>query len=158
MRVVRYISNVQALICIGLAALFLLSGFAKIADTSGFVATVQAHGVVSASVANLVGIALPWLEVLVGVVALWSAANGSGHHRSILSATLLFGAFSAYAWFLVVTPPTKPAGCGCGFSRALVEDWSWIAWRNTAATVLLGVIALTRSPFTEPDQAAATAS
>jgi hypothetical protein len=158
MKADRHIATVRAAICNGLAALFMLSGFAKVADSQGFITTVQAHGVVSAPTATFVASSLPWIEVLVGVGALWSAANGYGLRRSIFAAALLFGIFSAYAWFLVASPPTKPAGCGCGFSKAPVEDWSWIAWRNTASTVLLGVVALTRYRFAEPERAAVMAS
>ncbi|MFN9973294.1 MAG: MauE/DoxX family redox-associated membrane protein, partial [Phycisphaerae bacterium] len=86
----------------------MLSGFAKVADSQGFITTVQAHGVVSAPTATFVASFLPWIEVLVGVGALWSAANGYGLRRSIFAAALLFGIFSAYAWFLVASPPTKP--------------------------------------------------
>lgn len=154
----RHIATVRAGICIGLAALFMLTGFAKIADSQGFVTTVQTHGVLSTWTASLVAPAIAWIEVIVALGALWGAANGQGLRAWIGAAALLFGAFSVYAWFLVVAPPAKPVGCGCGFSKAPVEDWSWVAWRNTGGTVLLGLLALIRHPIAEPERAASLTS
>lgn len=90
-----------------LAGVWFLSGFAKAFDPTTARAAVRAYQLLPVDLADIVGIALPWLEIMLGVLLLLGAAT---RLAAVFSAVLLMvfiaGVISAAARGLSID-------CGC---------------------------------------------
>lgn len=116
------------------ACVLLFAGFSKIQTWSDFIRDVQNHGVVPSTLVQPLGVAFISIELLTGLAALCLALR---QHRTGAAPCLLLAVFFAgltsYCLVLCMHPPAIRSGCGCGFSRTLVQDWTPLAIRNAAA-------------------------
>ena len=129
---------------------YVVSGSLKALDIESFAQTLALHH--NRASDDLSGAA--WLAVVVEIGAglLVLACLMARRPRTACAlATGMFIVFSAYAAWMMIFPPSKPAGCCCGFARELLapDGWKWIHIRNSLVTAsLAGFVALVspRSP------------
>lgn len=138
-----------------LCVVVLVLGLVKLTDLDGFVQIVDAHGLLSGSLASVGAIGAVGLEVSVALLALLLLMV----HRSGTALVLLgavFTVFATYSFGLVLRPPAEAVSCGCGFSQAPVERWEPIAARNAAlaAACFALVAAFGKSKIRKAEQAA----
>jgi uncharacterized membrane protein YphA (DoxX/SURF4 family) len=75
---------------LGLGAVFLLSGGLKVKDPAAFLIDVQAFGIVPAPFDYAVALALPWLEIVVGLgIILKMRLRGAGAWVMVLSLSFI---------------------------------------------------------------------
>ena len=117
------------LLRLALAALFLMSGFVKLADPYAFRAAVAGYGLFTEYTAAVIVWVLPVLETLVGLTLLTGKWRRGG---VLVGACLLIGFLVAMG--AVVVRGTR-VECGCGVLGGLV---SWITLARNL--VLLGLL------------------
>lgn len=120
---------------VAIGLLFLVSGFAKALEPDSFARAVEAHAIVPPGAVGVMSATFPWFEIVLGVWCLWRVASGSHLARVFVPGATVLLVLAAYAWVLVLRPPSSPASCGCGFSTSTVDDWLLIAVRNSVLAV-----------------------
>jgi len=122
----------------------LISGFAKLADTSAFADALSRQALLPHSMIPFATWAVPLAELAVGIVALrWLLADSSSRTAWWLCSAA-FACLGTYAGFLWLHPPAVPAPCGCAGSSVPVADWGDLAIRNVGVSVVLMVAAVFR--------------
>lgn len=122
----------HGLVRLGLAGLFLWTGFEKLRDPAAFAEAIANYRVLPDGLAGLVALGLPVLEVVVGLALLWpSHAQGA----AVLSAAML-------AVFAGAMAQSKLRGidleCGC-FGAAQSSQVSWLKVAMNLALAILSV-------------------
>jgi uncharacterized membrane protein YphA (DoxX/SURF4 family) len=128
----RFSTIAHGVLRIGLAGLFLWTGVEKLGDPAAFAAAIANYRVLPDALAALAAVALPVLELVVGVALLVpSHARGA----AILSAAML-------VVFAAAMAQSKLRGidldCGC-FGAA---QSSQVSWSKVAMNVALAILSL----------------
>jgi len=139
-----------------LAAAIMLLAFAtnKAEDLAEFRATITAHGLLPASAAPVAATAAVSLEAGLAILALVALA----YRRPALACTILgawFAVLALYCLGLVLDPPAKPVGCGCGFSSTPVASWLPLFVGNGGAAIGLACAGAWLGMQTRPASASA---
>ncbi len=125
-------SIAHALVRIGLSALFLWTGFEKLGDPAAFAEAIANYRVLPDALAGLAAVALPVLELVVGLGLLVPSHARGG---AMLSAGLLF-------MFAAAMAQSKLRGidldCGC-FGAA---QSSQVSWGKVAVNVALAILSI----------------
>ncbi|HMN41030.1 MAG TPA: hypothetical protein PKE29_09300 [Phycisphaerales bacterium] len=138
----RGVTLAARLLLLGGCCLLLYAGLFKLVEPLEFSSAVTAQGLLKGDALRVATVALPLVEIGTGVMAAWFLATARTR-RAGTAVGVIFGLFSAYAFLLVLSPPTKPSGCGCGFGGEVV-NWTAVALRNaglTAVSFFAGVCA-----------------
>lgn len=107
-----------------LSLILLYTGFAKLTDPAGFAEILRAHALIPAG-ATVAAWAVPIIELALATVTIYAlAATLPALHFAAWAHAAIFAAFAAYCAALWLNPPRIHVPCGCGFSNALVADWS----------------------------------
>lgn len=132
---------------VSLGVLLIYTGIVKSVDLAAFAAALNGHERVSKKLVPFVTYAVPAMEVLVGVGALFGIAAARRVSLSALAVAATFTALCGYLLLLWMDPPTRAVPCGCGLSSSSISDWSGpfarasvlaaIAWTSTVAIFCL---------------------
>ena len=137
-RVLHWIAPLAGL---GAAVWLLLSGLAKISDPSPWEQALHDQQLISGSLLGVVAAGVPWLEAILAVAVVWWLTNQRLQIGLVVLA-LWFTCLAAYAVGLIVVPPPKPAGCGCGLSQSLHVDWRPLAFQNAGVATTLTLLSI----------------
>lgn len=143
---------------LALGAVFLWAGLAKAVDRQGSILSVDAYDVLPDSLARIVGTALPWLEIALGVfLILGLFVRFAGAAVAILTLVFIAGLSQAKARGL-------PIDCGCFGAGATGNGVGWfdilrdipifaagvfLAWRPGGPLQLDQVIEGKEAPWVE---------
>lgn len=143
---------------LALGAVFLWAGLAKAVDRQGSILSVDAYDVLPDSLARIVGTALPWLEIALGVfLILGLFVRFAGAAVAILTLVFIAGLSQAKARGL-------PIDCGCFGASATGNGVGWfdilrdipifaagvfLAWRPGGPLQLDQVIERKEAPWVE---------
>jgi len=124
-----------------LAAIYLMiSGYAKLTDTPTFEAALIRHDLVPASFVPLLGLLFPLVEVIASSLAVWWITSPRRLSRAGLGLAVIFAILGVYSVLMWWRPASEPVPCGCGFTRAPIDNWHLPTGQNLGtALVLLGV-------------------
>lgn len=129
------------------SAAFLLAALPKIQDPVAFAVSVEGFRVVSGQPALWVALALPWLELVIGLGLLVpKLRRGSG--LIIAALLLLFIGLHASAWMRGLD-----ISCGCYGESDDPANYPWLLLRNTgllAATVAVSIRDWRNPPLSKP--------
>lgn len=131
-----WISTVARL---GLAAVFLIAGSTKIGDLAGSGRAVNAYQLMPYEVAKVIGAALPFLEIALGLLLLIGIATRlSAGIGAVLLVLFMAGIASAWARGLRID-------CGCFSSggelgAGQVPTYGWEILRDMGFLVLAGIL------------------
>ncbi|MBL8758042.1 MAG: hypothetical protein JNK35_06395 [Phycisphaerae bacterium] len=120
-----------ALVVLGCAGWVALSGVSKACDPVAFASAVSAHGVVPAAGIDVAVRLVPIVEILTGMVAVYSIAAARSARWGVLPLAAVFMCLAAYLAVVALDPPAG-AGCGCGLSQEAVRSWWPLVVRNVA--------------------------
>ena len=81
--------------------------------------------------------AIPLAELSAAAGTLWLLLSSRHIRRAAIPLLAAFGALTLYATVLSVSPPARPAGCGCGLSSTPINNWWPLAIRNGACTAVI---------------------
>jgi len=124
------------------AGLTAYSGASKASDITRFRSTLVSHGFVAESASAAVAWAVAAVELASGGLAIFLSCVHRTRWRAAVLLMSVFVALAVYTTVLSIRPPARPAGCGCGWSKRVVDDWKPIAIQNWAVASVLGVCAL----------------
>lgn len=113
---------------------FIFIGASKLQDVPGFIVILRAHALLGEALLRPAAIGTAGLEILCGVLALWSVLFPRWLIPALVVLVVLMTGFAGYAFILTVDPPPQPAPCGCGIGKGVVESWAPIAARNAGAS------------------------
>jgi uncharacterized membrane protein YphA (DoxX/SURF4 family) len=103
-----------------LGSVFLWAGLAKAVDRQGSILSVDAYDVLPDSLARIVGTALPWLEIALGVfLILGLFVRFSGAAVAVMTLVFIAGMSQAKARGL-------PIDCGCFGAGATSNGVGWL--------------------------------
>jgi hypothetical protein len=136
------VRGAASLAALSTGALLMSSALLKATDLDAFRRVLEAHGVVPTVLLSVAPGAISAVEFALGVGAVAIAQNRSRVGSALLLPSAWFLLMAAYGLLLHLHPPPKPATCGCGFSNAVVRDWSVIVIRNGAYAGALAAVAL----------------
>lgn len=142
----RSLSLLASLVLIVAAGVLIFAGLTKLHDISLFEKAISSHGVFNGNQASRIAPCIALGEVLIGASSLYVLLASPQPARAAYFVALAFGIIAVYSWLLVADPPAGPAGCGCGFSRTAVIDWTPIALRNTGCFGLCFLASLPLRP------------
>ncbi len=135
--------SLLATLGIALCAIWLmLAGLLKWFDLADFQAALEMQRVFVGQTLAAAAKVIPPAQLLIGTLALYWVST----HRLKLSASLLAGMFlmmSMYLFWIQWHPPLTPTSCGCGFSRAIVENWGMLGLENAVIALGLAFAAMT---------------
>lgn len=121
----------------------LYSSFAKLAQFGDFETAVRRQGLVPETLVLAFCRTIIGIELVMGTTVLYFCTLP---HKACALAPLILAVFFAlvtcYCTALCIYPPEVASGCGCGFSRRLIEDWRPLAAQNGAFTVGCGLAAV----------------
>lgn len=126
---------------VGAAAIMLL-GLLKLQSLGEFAGLIDTHGLISRPWAASVATATAWSELIIGAAAVVLLLSDRRPAAAWLLAAFL-ATLTAYTLLVAADPPASPVGCGCGWSKAPVENWWAVVGRNsllTAGAVLAAFI------------------
>lgn len=131
------------------AATFLLAAFQKIQDPIAFAGSIEAYRVIGSGLSPWVALALPWLELIIGVGLLTpQLRRASGLCIGIL--LLVFICLHASAWIRGLD-----ISCGCfgEESTDTTPNYLWLILRNAALLVATAFLFLRdlRNPGTRSE-------
>lgn len=130
-------------VCILVFALYVaLAAFRKLANQEEFAAILLLHGAIPQAWIGPASWGVPVIELVIGTFALASLPLRTGPMWAGTALGVLFLTFAAYALKMHHQPPPMPVGCGCGLSRAAVEDWAGLALRHALLATLLLIAAV----------------
>lgn len=126
---------------------------AKLSERGEFAEAVREQGLVPLALAAPVATLVPIVELIIGTAALFASVVGRRVRFASLALALLMITFTAYAILLVVHPPHAATACGCSLSRAPVESWTPIVFRNSLTGVVFPRAAAARPRSIGPPDA-----
>jgi|GEM_PF-1771477 len=130
------------LLVVGAAVGLAFLASTKLLAMEEFVGIITAHGVVPAAGAELAAWAVVAIEFGVAALVARDAADLRRVSRPLTLLAGLLALFAIYAFVLTVSPPPAPVGCGCGWSRQVVEDWSTVCLRNSVGATVCALAAI----------------
>lgn len=134
----RAIGWIAALLIAAAAGIMIYSGVTKATDIPAFARLLNAQGLIPADAAIASAWSVTIAEIAVGAVGLYFATSSRQRPLGGLVVGAMFAALSIYATVLWLKPPAKPTGCGCAWSRRVVEDWGPLAARNWGCVAGMG--------------------
>lgn len=151
----RAVRAFAALAVTAIGAWLVLVALHKLQSPHAFAQTLADHGAIPGDLTTPAAWLVMLAELLAGVLALLLGIVSERWRAAALVLAPILLVFTLYAAYLTKHPPTHPSPCGCGLSRAVVEDWSPVLWRNLA--LLAGLAAAFRlvgprpaRPYTSP--------
>lgn len=117
-----------------LVAAFLLAALPKIQDPVAFAVSVEGFRVVSGQPALWVALALPWLELVIGVGVLIPQIR-RGSALLIVGLLILFIGLHASAWMRGLD-----ISCGCYGESDTPTNYLWLILRNVALLAAASVV------------------
>lgn len=138
----QHVISMPMRVCLMMLAIWVgLAAMIKISAPEAFADALWRQGVFTADLQPIVAWAIPIIELLIAFLVLRDVTLLRLVARPALVLACTFAAFAGYAFVLVLSPPAKPAPCGCGFSQAPIASWSEPCIRNAAVAVALAMTA-----------------
>lgn len=124
-------------LALGLALVFLVGAWTKLADRADFALALEAYDLVPERLVPAAAVALPIAELLAGLLLPWSATRAIG---LVLGAIVLVGVTAGVAINLLRGRTIIDCGCG-GLSGRQPISWLLVI-RNIGLMLVLAVVAL----------------
>lgn len=135
MNVNAWLDRAVVVVAVAGAMWLIAAGILKLEEVSAFEASLVEHGIMPERLIPHIAVALPWIEVAIGALAIYLVAMQLNGVIALRLVAAMFVVFSAYAWIAHFAGASGKAGCGCGFRSGQLESWLPLAWENSGISI-----------------------